>query len=910
MSLAPGTRLGAYEIGGALGAGGMGEVYRARDVKLHRDVAIKILPESMAREPDRLARFEREAQVLAALNHPHVGGIHGLEEAGGVQALVLELVEGPTLAGRLEHGALPVDEAIDVARQIADALEAAHELGIIHRDLKPANIKLRPDGTVKVLDFGLAKALESVSTLSALADSPTVTSPAMTRAGTILGTAAYMSPEQARGRAVDRRTDVWSFGCVVYECLTGRRAFPGDSVSDCIAGILQAEPDWSMLPAATPGRVRELVRRCLTRDVRRRLRDMGEARITLDDARTGAPEPANAAAVRERAGSRVWLGLAVAGLIAAGTAAVWILRAERGTPVAPPPIHALIALPDGLILDGYGNRGLALSHDGRTLAFLARGATGAQQLYVRRLNQSAATLVPNSESGESPFFSPDGRWIAFAAGVSPNSGMTARPPPELRKYSLDTGLTQRICGLQDFFGGVWTSTDDILFVNTQFGGIWKVSASGGEPQPIVERFRIDGHDMEAQVRWPDLLPGERSLLLTHERRSSIGNLAVLNLDSRELTPLGPVGAGARFTPTGHLVYVGGDASLMAVAFDRQTLKTTGSPVALIPDLAIGRNSAPAFAFSDNGTAVYARGSLTRSGREPLRLVRIAPTGVRSPLGSEPDLFARGPVLARASSNLAVSTWSGTRVLFNLDGITTLKLTQGDFTQVLSLALSPDGRRLAVGGARSGAVGYGIYLQDVGDGAKPLETLAESASSEYFVAGWLPDNRSLVYSAFAPTPAQGFEGTIYRHAPGEGPNVIVTGAAGSQPPALSPDGRYVAFVSAASGRDAIAVQSTSGPAHVIPVTTKNGNSPAWSADGRELYFRREEQIFGVPVKTTGQDIAFGPERALFEWDLVLGFTPGPRGTFYGFEPVPGATRQASILLQTGWFDEIRRLTARR
>jgi serine/threonine-protein kinase len=725
----------------------------------------------------------------------------------------------------------------------------------------------------------------------------------------ILGTAAYMSPEQARGRALDRRTDVWSFGCVLYECLTGRRAFPGDTVSDNIANILHTDPDWSALPAATPTRIREIVRRCLTRDVRRRLRDIGEARIALDEAQGATPELTTAAA-RERRGLSAWTGLAIASLLAVGAAAGWVLRAQRSPPVAAAvPIHASIALPAGLDLDGYGQQAVALSHDGRTLAFLARGATGGQQLYVRRLDQSAAKLVPNSESAEGPIFSPDGRWIAFAVGVSPNSGMIATSPSELRKYSLETGLTQRICELGDFFGGVWTASDDILFVNTQPGGIWRVAASGGQPQLMIERLLVDGRETDARVAWPDLLPGERSLVLTDLRRSRAGDLAVLNLDSRMLTHVGLVGTGARFTPTGHLVYVGQDASLMAVAFDRQTLKATGSPVALIPGVAIGRNTAPAFAFADDGTVVYATGYLARSRREPLRLVRISPAGARTALSFEQDLFVRGPVVALSTSKLAASTWSGKRTLFNFDRTTRLELSQGDFTEILSLALSADAGRLAVAGGPSNAAGFGLYIQNVGSTAQPLETLVEPGASEFFVAGWLPDNRTLVYTEMPQTPQARSGGTIYRHALGETPKAIVEGAIGSEPPALSPDGRYVAFISAASGQNTIVVHSTTGPAHVIPVTTKTGNSPAWSLDGRQLYFRREAKIFAVTVTRTADDITFGPERPLFDWDLVLGFTPGPRGEFYGFEPVPGATRQTSLHLQTEWFDEIKRLTAR-
>ncbi len=905
-----GKSIGPYQILAELGRGGMGEVYRARDSRLQRDVAIKILPVSMAGDPDRLARFAREAQVLAALNHPHIGGIHGVEDADGVQALVLELVEGPTLAERLELGALPVDEAVDVARQIADALETAHEQGIIHRDLKPANIKLRPDGTVKVLDFGLAKAIDSVSALPALANSPTLTSPAMTRAGVILGTAAYMSPEQARGRALDRRTDVWSFGCVLFECLTGRRTFPGDTVSDAIAGILQTEPDWAALPAATPARVRELLRRCLTRDNRRRLRDIGEARVTLDDAHAGTTEPAPAPGPPQRRGSRLWTGLAIAGLAAASAAGGWMLRSPRQAPAIAPALRASIALPADLNLDGYGQQALALSHDGGTLAFLARGASGGQQLYIRKLDQPAATLVPNSESAEGPIFSPDGRWIAFAVGVSGNSGMTTPPPAELRKYSLDTGLTQRICPLGDFFGGVWTTTDEIIFVNTQPGGLWRVSANGGVPQPLVDRFRVDGAERQLHVAWPALLPGERSLLLTHWRTTGVGDLVVVNLDTRDLTPLGFSGGGARITPSGHLVYAGADASLMAVPFDVRTLKTSGSPVALVPDLALARNNAPTFAFSDTGTVVFATGYLTRSRREPLRLVRISRAGVRTPLGFESDLFVRGPVLASHAPYLATSTWAAAPIVFNLDRVTRLELTPGDMTEVLSVALSRDGRRLAVSGGRTGVVGFGIYLLDAADRAKPPQILVEPGPTEHFVAGWMPDNRTLVYSSYTANSVSTFTATIHRRSPGEPAQTIVQGVTGTEPPALSPDGRYVAFVSTASGQGTIAVHPTAGPARLIPVTTKSGNSPAWSVDGRELFFRREGRILSVSVTMSGSDILFGPERVLFDWDPVLGYAPGPGGEFYGFEPVPGATAQTSIHLQTGWFDEITRLTTKR
>ncbi len=541
-----GSRIGPYEIVALLGAGGMGEVYRARDARLHRDVAIKLLPVDVADDTDRLARFEREAQLLAALSHPHIGAIYGLEESGGRKALVLELVEGGTLADRLIDGPLPIDEAVAIARQVADALEAAHELGIVHRDLKPANIALRPDGAVKILDFGLAKALDPAGSASGeFANSPTLTSPAMTRAGVVLGTAAYMSPEQARGRGVDRRADIWALGCVLYECLTARLAFHGDTVADTISQVLQSEPDWSKLPVGTPPGLRVLLHRCLTRDPRRRLRDIGEARIALEASGIAAGAVGDAATTIAPAPSvgsaRRWKVLAGVASAAALLMAVSWVRVARNPPSSIVPIRAAIGLPPGLHLDGYGPPSVALSRDGRTLAMIARGATGLQQLYVRGLDQGAATLVPSSESAEGPFFSPDGRWVAFAVGVSLSGGH----PPELRKYSLDTRLTQRVCGLTDYFGGVWTRTDTMIFVGAQPLGLWRVPASGGTPDNVVPRFRIGGRDVQQHVAWPELLPGEGALVLTNRDGPGLGQLIVTDLQSRETASLELAGAGAR-----------------------------------------------------------------------------------------------------------------------------------------------------------------------------------------------------------------------------------------------------------------------------------------------------------------------------------------------------------------------------
>ena len=474
MTLAPGTRVGVYDIDSLLGAGGMGEVYRARDTRLQRSVAIKILPSTFAADQERLARFEREAQVLASLNHPNIAQIYGVEETGGGLALVMELVDGPTLAEVIAQrgpqrrapssasGAWDVDP-LAIARQLADALEAAHDQNIIHRDLKPQNIILRPDGTVKVLDFGLAKALDPV-TGGAADNSPTITN-AATRVGTLLGTAAYMAPEQVKGRPADRRSDIWAFGAVLYELWTGVMPFTGDSVTEILARVIEREPDWSKLPPDTPPAVTRLLHRALVKDSRRRLQSIGDARFDLDEA--SSPIPASAPVASPSPGiSRWWtLGLALVVCAAGGVAAGRWMR-PAATIAGAPPIRASIALPPGLFLDGGGPPELAFSPDGRTLAFLARGGTGFQRLYVRALGSETATSVPDSETAEGPFFSPDGRWVAFAVGVSISGGV----PPELRKYSLDTGLTQTIAPLGDFFGGVWQEDGTIVFVNQQPAG--------------------------------------------------------------------------------------------------------------------------------------------------------------------------------------------------------------------------------------------------------------------------------------------------------------------------------------------------------------------------------------------------------------------------------------------------------
>ena len=581
MSLIAGARLGPYEVVGPLGSGGMGEVYRARDSRLQRDVAIKVLPEALASDAEHLARLQREARMLGALNHPNIAIIHGLDESNGVYALVLELVEGPTLADRLRGGPLELDETLRIANQLADALEAAHAAGIIHRDLKPSNIKIRPDGTVKVLDFGLAKPLESRAPNPD--DSPTLTAVGATRHGTILGTAAYMSPEQARGQIVDKRTDIWAFGCVLYEMLTGGRPFAGKDVTETLAFVITREPDWTNLPAGTPAAVRRLLQRALEKDQRRRLADVADARIELEEARRPPPDlivehPSARLQARERL---VWIVAVSALALVSLIAGVRALRPRT----APPETRVDIAAPETNDATSF-----AVSPDGRKIVFLAAGDKGSQ-LWLRDLGAELAKPLGGTADARLPFWSPDSRSIGFSADA------------QLKRIDLDSGSVRGLAGAPVFLGGSWNQSGDILFVPNANAGVLRVSASGGEAVPATRVEAGLGHHS------PSFLPDGRHFFVYVAGPAAVRGIHLGELGTETTRRLFDADTGGFSGPHDTILFTRQNTAY-AQLLDPAQLTVVGEPVAVAQNVVVmpfANSSHAALTASIAGPIVYRTG---------------------------------------------------------------------------------------------------------------------------------------------------------------------------------------------------------------------------------------------------------------------------------------------------------------
>jgi Tol biopolymer transport system component len=881
MRLTPGSRIGPYEITSALGAGGMGEVYRARDTKLGRDVALKILPEVFAADPDRLARFEREAKALAALNHPHIAQIHGLEDQGGVRALVMELVEGPTLAERIAEGPIPLQEAAPIARQIAEALEAAHDAGIIHRDLKPANIKVRDDGTVKVLDFGLAKALEGARNASgsagaSLANSPTLSVHA-TVAGIILGTAAYMSPEQVRGRRIDRRADIWAFGCVLFEMLSGQSPFRGDSINDLMGAVIGEEPEWRALPATLPRGIPRLIQRCLQKDPRQRLHDIADARLDLEEALS---EPvggaAESVAVQPLAAWRRVLPWAVASLllVVAGVQ-TWRASGITGTGITSPVRFAILP-PAGLEAGDWSWPLAALSPDGtRVVLSYDRGGTSA--LYQRSIGQLEATLIPGTEDGHAPFFSPDGKWIAFA---------TER---QMRKVALDGGAPVTLCECP-WGGGTWGPDDTIVYTPDYTDGLFRLPAGGGAPRQLTVPDNAKG---ELGHWWPQFLPDGKTILFTNfSTPIERSRLETYALDTGTRTTIVEGATFGRYTPTGHLLFARGE-SVMAVRFDARTLKVTGQPTPVLDGVAgESSNGQLDVSMSANGTLAYVPATAFRVAN---RLVWIDRKGTVQPVTTAAREFADPRVSPDGRRVALTITQEGDRDVWMYD------LDRGTFTRVTAEKArqfvpiwTPDGRSLFFSFEEPV---YHIYRRPT-DGTRP----AERVFGDQYDArprSFTPDGRVLLFQHSSPKTRGDL---LALPLDGGEPRSVVQTPSDDSDGRLSPDGRSLAFVSDESGRREVYVQPFPQGGQRVQISIEGGYMPIWSRDGRELFFLEgKTKLMSVPI-APGKELSPGRPALLFEGRFDFGYDVTPDGRFIVAQRDPQAP-PVPVHIVLNWHEEL-------
>jgi serine/threonine-protein kinase len=903
MTLAPGIRIGSYTVDAQIGVGGMGEVYRATDTNLKRDVALKVLPDALATDAERLARFQREAEVLASLNHPNIAAIYGLERRDKTTALVMELVEGPTLADRIAEAPLPIEEALLIARQIAAALEVAHERGIIHRDLKPANVKVRSDGTVKILDFGLAKALEPAGAVGpSVTHTPTITSPAMlTGVGVLLGTAAYMSPEQARGKPVDKRTDIWAFGAVLFEMLTGGRAFAGDSVSDVLASVLTREPDWSLLPDRLSPVLGSYIRRCLSKDRTQRIRDIGDVLLVLDGAfEAAAPQRGNSVAVAQPAWRRALPVAATASVavLITGLAAwsLWPTAEPRST------TRFEYMLPAGQQLATTQRPVIATSPDGRSFVYQT-----TEGLFLRSMGDLEARLIPGTEENlTSPFISPEGQWVGYFAATDWARGGDRQASGQLKKVAIGGGEPVVLCSATIPFGASWAPDNTILF--GQRSGIMRVAAAnGGTPELIVRAGEGE------QMYGPQLLPDRKSVLFSvtrdvGENRWDQAQVVVQSLSSGRRTVVVQGGSAARYVSTGHLVYALRDA-LFAVAFDANRLKVTGGAVPLIQGVqrAVGVTTAGGnYSVSEQGTLVY---------------VAAARVGLRSLVWVDRHGSAAGSIASMPPGTYEHPRLSpdGGRVLVTRDGdIWIYDLASGRNSRLTKDGSSqmgvwdPTGAQVAYSSARQGNL---EAWAEPSDGSGPPRQLTNLGGLVH-VDSWSPDGRML---------------TLHHH-PAEGPvrilmlsmdraeskpQVFFTGDFNAESAAFSRDGRHVAFLARETGQWEMYIRPYPGPGGQLTVSVGGGREPIWAANG-ELFYRSltGEQMFVVSV-TTVPTLKVGTPVQVFRGPYYISPTGSPRmqydvtpdgQRFLMLAASPGtdtSVARSHVVVVENWFEELKR-----
>jgi Tol biopolymer transport system component len=853
VTIAPGQRLGPYEITAKLGEGGMGEVYRATDTKLKRDVAIKVLPAAFTEDKERLARFEREAQLLAQLHHPSIASIFGLEESSGTRALVMELVEGPTLAERLEQAPLPLNEALAIAVQIAQALEAAHDKGIVHRDLKPQNIKASGEGSVKVLDFGLAKAMDPTAGSPSAADlarsptllnSPTLTAVQGTQLGVILGTAAYMAPEQARGAAVDKRADIWAFGVVLYEMLVGRTLFAADTVTDTLAGVLKSEIDFSQLPASTPPAIRRLLRRCLERNPKNRLHDIADARLVLEDTLAGREPESSAPLGAVTQAPPSWRNLWLRPLIglALGAAGFAIVERTLLKPVKPPfPETMRVALlpPEGTLSSGPFD----LSLDGRMVVFSAVGADGVGALYVRALDSLEARRLPGTEGAEVPFFSPDGRSVAFFGDK------------KLRRIDLAGGPPRDLAAVSDPRGGSWGSAGVIVYAPDSGGPLFRIAANGGVSTAVTQ---LDPARAETAHRWPQFLPdGVHFVFMSRKPTSPRLALEVGSIDSGERRKLTEADSSARYA-AGTLFFQR-KTTLFGQRFDLATWSLLGDPQPLAEQAWINPDTdgLVAFAVASDGRLAYRRGGIAET-----QLAWLTRDGRRERTVGEAGSRVN-PLLSPDERRILVSGSGQGQVLENsplvlIDDASSIETRLTSPERDASTALfSPDGSRVLFSDDRNGP--FDLFELKVDEPGKDVAVL--TSPHWKYPESWSSDGRFVVYTEVDPEK-RGDLWVLPRTGNAK-PYPFLATAAAESGARFSPDGRFLAYVSDESGREEVYVQPFPANSVKWKVSAAGGFGAAWRGDGRELfYISTAFQMMSVTVTPTASGLAFGLPQVLF------------------------------------------------
>jgi Tol biopolymer transport system component len=906
MPLSSGTKIGPYQIGSLLGVGGMGEVYRSRDSKLGREVALKVLPASVAVDPERLSRFSREAKVLASLNHPNIAAIYGLEDFGATHAIVMELVEGPTLADRIRSAPLPPDEALPIAKQICEALEFAHERGIVHRDLKPANIKVTEEGTAKVLDFGLAKALEADLGPSDISSSPTMSRMA-TQAGMILGTAAYMSPEQARGKRADRRSDIWAFGCVLYEMLTGKMTFSGETVSDTLADIIKEQPDWSRLPAGISARVRVLLERCLTKDPRQRLQAIGDARIAIEEVLAGAPEPTYEPKAQpvlaNPPGWKKILPWGLAAALAAGLLVSFLAMRRSAAPDAP--IDLNLVIPADQTLEKLNGPAMAIAPDGSRIAFVTQQAGSAQgRLFVREMGKREALMLEGTGLAAGPFFSPDSQWIGFFSDG------------KLQKVSVHGGAPIALADAVGYRGGAWGEDDTIVFPTQYTSGLFRVPAGGGATQVATH---LDAARSEITHRWPQFLPGAKAVLYTSATNNNFFGTAAVQatvLATGETKLLVPGAYFGRYLAGGYLAYFS-QGTLFVAPFDARSLKMTGAAIPVLQDVDSDiTNGSAQFSVADNGTVIYLAGGAMQS----LNIVSIDRQGNTTVLVKDQP----GAASPRISPD-------GKKLVFEKGGLFIHDLARGTTTPfsiksgIVNFPLwTPDGQRLAYSYMTKSAKGLAEQVfWTRADGAGQEEALSPLNGLSSYASSWSADGRVLAFLRTSATT--GACCNIWTMRFGEDgkaqqaqPFTDATSSASDveNGPAFSPDGRWLAYSSYMSGLPQIFVAPYPGPGGRVQVSTEGGFEPHWSKNGRELfYLQGPAGLVAVPY-TVDQNV-FQPGKA----QILFGRLFEPRAPYASYDVTPDG--QHFVMLQLNgarasgkveptvvlnWLGEVRRQVA--